>query len=201
MEAARAAIAEGVSGSLSSGLHHARYDSGCGFCTFNGLAIAAKTLIAEGAAKVLVLDFDAHCGGGTHSMIVSETRIRQIDISVSSFDSYQASGENVLDLVDQAGDYLGVVQRRLEELGRSGWVPDLCLYNAGMDPMQTCPIGRLKGIDASILRDRETMVFEWLVTRGIPVAFVLAGGYVGGDLEQDELVALHRLTIESAVCS
>lgn len=47
--AALAAMSEGVAGSLSSGLHHARYESGMGYCTFNGLVIAAKAALSEGA--------------------------------------------------------------------------------------------------------------------------------------------------------
>jgi acetoin utilization deacetylase AcuC-like enzyme len=71
--AARAALAgERVAGSLSSGLHHARRAYGAGFCTFNGLAIAARAAMAAGARSVLILDLDAHCGGGTHSLISDE---------------------------------------------------------------------------------------------------------------------------------
>src|SRR2546429_582741 len=47
--AALAALQEGVAGSLSSGLHHARRGSGAGFCTFNGLVIAARAALAAGA--------------------------------------------------------------------------------------------------------------------------------------------------------
>ena len=42
--AALAALEHGVAGSLSSGLHHARRDRGFGFCTFNGLVIAAVSI-------------------------------------------------------------------------------------------------------------------------------------------------------------
>ncbi len=63
-----AAAREGeISGSLSSGLHHARRGRGSGYCTFNGLAIAAKDAIRRGVPSVLILDCDAHCGGGTAS--------------------------------------------------------------------------------------------------------------------------------------
>src|SRR5262249_23108808 len=44
--AALAALEQGVAGSLSSGLHHARRGSGAGFCTFNGLVIAARAALA-----------------------------------------------------------------------------------------------------------------------------------------------------------
>src|ERR1022692_412335 len=57
-----------VSGSLSSGLHHARADRGNGYCTFNGLAVASRVAFELGAERVLILDLDAHCGGGTRSM-------------------------------------------------------------------------------------------------------------------------------------
>ncbi|SVB05901.1 uncharacterized protein METZ01_LOCUS158755, partial [marine metagenome] len=52
-------------GSLSSGLHHADNRHGSGFCTVNGLAIAAFYAAQQGARRVLIVDYDAHCGGGT----------------------------------------------------------------------------------------------------------------------------------------
>src|SRR4030095_4152195 len=73
--AALAALRSGVAGSLSSGLHHARHGHGAGFCTFNGLALAARAALAAGAASVLILDLDAHCGGGAGSLIAGESRI------------------------------------------------------------------------------------------------------------------------------
>jgi hypothetical protein len=42
---------------------------GAGFCTFNGLALAALAALDLGAKRVLVLDLDAHCGGGTHELL------------------------------------------------------------------------------------------------------------------------------------
>lgn len=193
--AARVALKERASGSLSSGLHHAQHGSGAAFCTFNGLAIAAKMILAEGARSVLILDLDAHCGGGTHWLIDGDDRIRQIDVSVNGVDGYAPSGANTLNIVRVAGDYLEVIESRLNELDIK---PDLCIYNAGMDADERCEVGGLPGIDAAILKKREAIVFDWAKSRGVPIAFVLAGGYSGTTLSQDELVALHRLTIESA---
>jgi acetoin utilization deacetylase AcuC-like enzyme len=195
LSAARVALNERASGSLSSGLHHAQHGSGAAFCTFNGLAIAAKMILAEGARSVLILDLDAHCGGGTHWLIDGDDRIRQIDVSVNGVDGYAPSGANTLNIVRVAGDYLEVIESRLNELDIK---PDLCIYNAGMDADERCEVGGLPGIDAAILKKREAIVFDWAKSRGVSIAFVLAGGYSGTTLSQDELVALHRLTIESA---
>ena len=49
----------GCAGSLSSGLHHAKFDHGEGYCTFNGLVIAAIRARDLGAQRVVTIDFDA----------------------------------------------------------------------------------------------------------------------------------------------
>lgn len=196
--AAHAALELGAAGSLSSGLHHARYGSGAGFCTFNGLAIAAKAALVAGAKSVLILDLDAHCGGGTASLIADEPRIRQLDVSVSSYDSYRNSEQTKLVMVDTSSEYLPTVRRVLEEADRQGAAFDLCLYNAGMDPSEDCSTGGQTGITHDILAERERLVFEWCSVRQLPIAFVLAGGYIGSRLDESGLVALHRLTLSAA---
>lgn len=70
--------------------------------------------------------------------------------------------------------------------------------NSGMDPDERCGIGGLRGIGAAVLREREEMVFAWFASRNIPIAFAIAGGYIGSALKQDDLVALHRLSISVA---
>ncbi|HUS15073.1 MAG TPA: hypothetical protein VM536_08665 [Chloroflexia bacterium] len=193
--AARAALTDGIAGSLSSGLHHARRSHGAGFCTFNGLVLAAHAALAAGARSVLILDLDAHCGGGTQSLISRHHAIRHSDVAVHAFDHYD--GGDRLTLVDDAAAYLPAVAARLEALDAEP-LPGLCLYNAGMDPHEGCPNGGLPGITSAILAEREAMVFAWCRERGVPVAFVLAGGYVGMRLDVASLVALHRLTLTAA---
>ena len=45
---------------------------------------------------------------------------------------------------------------------------------------------------------REAIVFEWAESQQSPIAFTLAGGYLADCLSRDELVDLHRLTIDKA---
>jgi acetoin utilization deacetylase AcuC-like enzyme len=193
--ARRARNTGGVAGCLASGLHHARRAHGAGFCTFNGLALAALDAAGSGA-RVLVLDLDAHCGGGTHSLVGMQPGVRQLDIAVDAFDRYAPAGANTLDLVTRAADYLPTLARRLAALAT---VPfDLVLYNAGMDPHQGCAVGGLPGVDADLLSKREALVFAWARRRRLPIAFVLAGGYLGPGLDRAGLVALHRFTLAAA---
>jgi acetoin utilization deacetylase AcuC-like enzyme len=189
-------------GSLSSGLHHAKRDHGEGFCTLNGLVLAARAALEAGATRVLVLDLDAHMGGGTYSLIRGLRGIEQIDIAVCPYtDAYRpASGSHcLLDVVAQANEYLPQIGSRLTAVhGR----PDLVLYNAGVDPHERSGIGALRGVKTQVLAEREAVVFDWARRIGTPVAFVLAGGYVSSGrygLTEDTLVELHRLTLAAAV--
>jgi len=187
------ALASGSSaGSLSSGLHHARASEGSGFCTVNGLAGAARHALGLVDGTVVVLDVDAHCGGGTHSLIGHEERIRHLDLSVSSFDSYAAAGDNRLVLLTRDAGRAGFDRRYLDELdGLLDQIPDdtgLVVYNAGMDPHPT--------VSSAALTRRENRVAEWCSVNSVPVAFVLAGGYTHV-MAEGQLVDLHMKTVRA----
>lgn len=194
--AALEALKNGVAGALASGLHHARRERGAGFCTFNGLALAALAAMDVGAKRILIVDLDAHCGGGTHALLGRHSAVHLLDVAVDGFDLYRPTEGNSLDLIAEAERYLPMIERRLSELRDERF--DLCLYNAGMDPYEQCAIGGLAGIDRRMLAERERLVFAWCRKKRIPVAFVLAGGYLGPDLDRAGLVALHRLTLAAA---
>jgi Histone deacetylase domain. len=131
-------------------------------------------------------------------LIKDDPRIWQVDISVDGFDRYVSSDRTTLTLVHSASEYLPAIDGELKTLVRTAPKFDLCIYNAGMDPYEGCDTGGLSGITSTILARREMMVFEWCLVQHVPVAFVLAGGYVGSGLRQEELVLLHRFTIEAA---
>jgi histone deacetylase 11 len=66
--AAREALTDGVAVNLSGGYHHAKPDSGEGFCVFNDIAYLVHGLRAEGRLaaddRVAYIDLDAHQGNG-----------------------------------------------------------------------------------------------------------------------------------------
>lgn len=186
--AVRSALSDGVSGSLSSGLHHARRQHGLGFCTFNGLAVAANEAVKAGCEDVLILDLDAHGGGGTASLIYGNVRIRHLDVVVDPFDTHA-------DSVDMSRrepvDYLAFLDQAIK-----GLKPDLCIFNAGMDVHED-DCGP-PGFSARVIAAREAIVFDWATSSGVPIAFVLAGGYVSPRRPPGTLVAHHRITLRAA---
>lgn len=172
VEATRTAIKEStVAGSLSSGMHHAKYSKGDGFCSVNGLVVAALEAIRLGF-KVTILDLDAHSGGGTDELlrVLHLHEVQHLDLTVSPFDGYQGTRfENDANLSLGEGDakYLAAV-RFLLDLVRTD-DRRVMIYNAGMDPYPM--------ISRDALYERERMVAEFVVGIGMPTVFGLAGGY------------------------
>lgn len=189
---------KGIAGTLSSGLHHAYRDHGKGFCSLNGLALGAIRAVRAGARRILIIDLDAHCGGGTKSIVADWPEIEQIDVSVVRYDDYVSTERCrlvVLENLTSGEEYLEVVKQVLDGVVDPGSI-DLVIYNAGMDPHRQA--GGVSAIDTDTLRRREDMVFGWARSHGLPVAWTIAGGYSSTSFPMDELVELHRLTIDAA---
>ena len=181
------ALARGLSGSLSSGLHHAKPGAGEGNCTVNGLVVAARhaTNLVDG--PIVILDVDAHCGGGTAQCLDGVTGVLHLDLSTSRFDEYEPTGDDCLVLVDRTDDdtYLEELDLMLARIPREA---SLVLVNAGMDPHP--------GIAVDTLAERERRIAAFMSKRGVPATFVLAGGYLHG-ITEAELVGLHLLTVSA----
>jgi acetoin utilization deacetylase AcuC-like enzyme len=145
-----------------SGFHHSRFGSAAGFCTFNGLMVAALALQAHGeATRIGILDFDQHYGDGTNDIIGR--------LGIDWIVHYSAGTE--FHNVSQAKDFL----TRVPELVASMRGCDVVLYQAGADPHRDDPLGGW--LDTEELAERDYRVFAAAEALGIPVAWNLAGGY------------------------
>lgn len=193
--AAAVALNDGVAGSLSSGLHHARYSRGEGFCTFNGIAVAVRQFQRLGATRVLVVDLDAHCGGGTFDILGADANVGCVDLSTEPYDNYRADDPSWSLVVERrAADYCTTLDLMVHDVLDAFGEPDAVVYNAGMDCHEDCGVGGLDGLDDATLAAREAYVAETFA--GAPLAWVLAGGYTGKTMTPQHLTALHRFTIE-----
>ena len=193
LEAVDQALIDGFSGSLSSGLHHAKRTHDEGFCYINGLALAAlRAIHVHGLTDIAILDLDAHCGGGTWQLLGDDARVRLADVSTNSYDSWKSFElRHHLKVVRDANNYLVEVEKALKHLNGV----QLLIYNAGMDPFEGCSTGGQPGITREVLQCREKLVADWCKENNVPVLFVLAGGYAGPRLDLEGVARLHLLTI------
>jgi acetoin utilization deacetylase AcuC-like enzyme len=193
-DATNEALRNGRSGSFSSGLHHARTDAGMGFCTFNGLALAALEALKK-VKSVGILDLDAHCGGGTADILKSDKRVRLADVSVCDYDSWTptAKSRHFIKIVAKPKTYLATVEEALKSLEGV----EFLIYNAGMDTHERA--GGLNGITLEIIQEREMRVVEWARAQNVPIVFALAGGYTWSGLTLKEVAELHLETVRAFI--
>jgi acetoin utilization deacetylase AcuC-like enzyme len=209
LAAARTALSDGVAAALASGFHHAHAERGEGFCTFNGLIIAADALHAEGKVRrVAILDLDLHYGNGTALLAVTRPHVRALSIYGNGYwDNTNYSDPAILRHEDGAnhrsaalpnGSGRAELFERLENflpwLVEEG-APDLLLYQAGADPYFEDPYSRLR-LDHADLKARDRFVFEFARKHGLPVAWVLAGGYTH---DVSKVVQVHVNTFTAAL--
>jgi acetoin utilization deacetylase AcuC-like enzyme len=191
IEAARAALEQGLAANLAGGTHHAFPGHGEGFCVLNDVAVAIRVLQRDGLLRrALVVDLDVHQGNGTAAIFEGDADV--FTYSMHGERNYPARKmRSTLDvgLADGIGDeeYLALLARHLAGI-LERFVPDLVFYLAGVDPVRGDRYGRLALSDDG-LRRRERHVLETCRARGLPVAITIAGGYAATPARTAELHA------------
>jgi len=186
LAAARAALVNRkVAVAPVSGFHHAGLDFAGGYCTFNGLAVAACVLRDEGLAdRVGILDFDQHYGNGTDD-IIAKRRLRWIE-------HYTAGGKWCRR--NQAAEFLDAIPAIVAGMSGCG----LILYQAGADPHVNDPLGGW--LTTEQLRERDRRVFAAAAEWKVPIAWNLAGGYQRTDDGGIKpVLEIHRNTLRECV--
>jgi acetoin utilization deacetylase AcuC-like enzyme len=165
-----------------SGFHHARHDHAAGYCTFNGLIVAARVLLAERrVTRVGILDCDMHYGDGTEQII------RHLGLSASI--KHVTVGRDFVRPA-QAEQFL----RELPEMVADFQGCDVILYQAGADPHVDDPLGGW--LTNTQLAQRDRTVFEHCKWQGIPVAWNLAGGY---QTPLRRVLDIHDATLQACI--
>lgn len=173
------AMDSGVALNIAGGTHHAYADRGEGFCVFNDFAIASNMLLHEGGAeRILIVDLDVHQGNGTARIFANDKRV--FTFSMHGEKNYPLRKEKSdldIGLPDKTGDelYLKTLQEHLPSLIKNH-KPDLIMYLAGVDILETDKLGRLS-LTVQGCKRRDHFVFRQCIDHQIPVAVSMGGGY------------------------
>ncbi len=197
LAAVELALAHGLAANTAGGTHHAFADFGSGFCILNDLAVAARwAQQTRRVQRVLVVDLDVHQGDGTAAIFGGDPSV--YTFSMHCGDNFPFRKQtSTLDVTLAAGmeddAYLDVLQAHLPGI-LEDFRPDLVLYDAGVDPHRDDRLGKLALTDAGLYR-RDRYAIDLCVSRGVPVACVIGGGY---DTDVDRLARRHCLVFEAA---
>jgi acetoin utilization deacetylase AcuC-like enzyme len=209
--ACRAAMGgQGMAANLAGGTHHAYAFKGGGFCVFNDVAVAARLMQAEAgrlaarqglsrrALQVAVVDLDVHQGNGTAHIFRHDASVFTLSLhGEKNFPFRKEASDLDVELPDGCRDdaYLEALTVALDELSQR-FEPDLVIYLAGADVFEGDRLGRLK-LSADGMEARDRQVFSWARAQGLPLAFVMAGGY-GHRIEETVAVQLNTYRVALA---
>ncbi len=187
---------------LGGGMHHARRDAGSGFCLVNDIMIAIARLRAEGrAGLVWVIDTDAHKGDGTAELAATDEDTLTLSIHMATGWPLDAATVEAARRDGRGGsraplipsdveipvargedaryvEYLAEGLGRLEALSRPRR-PDLAVVVDGADPYAHDGLASSADLALSLDQclERDRLVHRFLSDRGIPAAWLMAGGY------------------------
>jgi acetoin utilization deacetylase AcuC-like enzyme len=194
VDAAAAALEDGVAASLAGGTHHAGRDWGEGYCVFNDTAVAAREMQARGLVRrAVILDCDVHQGNGTAQIFSGDESVFTMSIhGARNFPLRKHPGSLDVALEDGTGDdaYLAALAPAVATAFDRGR-PDLVLYIAGADPYAGDRLGRLKLTKPGLLA-RDRLVLDAARRAGVPLAIVCGGGYCE---EIESIVDIHAATM------
>lgn len=174
--------------SPTSGFHHAGFWRVDGFCTFNGLAIAAAKLryLLPSNKKIGILDIDMHYGNGTDEIL---SLFKMDYVQHYTFGGAEESSEFWRGGVE-AERWLSKLPSIVESFNECAIV----LYQAGADPHMDDPFGG--ALSDQQLRLRDSIVFNTLKAMKIPCAWNLAGGY---QTPIQKVLNIHNATMEECL--
>lgn len=171
--------------------HHAAFDYFGGYCYLNNVAIAAQYLRDKGAGKVAILDVDYHHGNGTQSIFYDRDDVLFASIHGDPEQEYPY----FLGRADETGAGAGVGYNANFPLrwnsSSDEWFaaldkatalvadyePDYLLISLGVDTFIEDPISKFQLVHEDYLT-----MGKKIAALGLPMHFVLEGGYAVGDI-------------------
>ncbi|PZO41175.1 MAG: histone deacetylase [Pseudanabaena frigida] len=177
--------------------HHARANSGMGFCIFGNAAIAAMSACDRlNLDRVAILDWDVHHGNGTQDAVWDRPDIAYVSTHQAPF--YPMTGRkdetgsynNILNIPMRANsaiaEYLPVFENRIVPFLRN-FNPDLLVVSAGFDANADDPLASI------LLKPEDFGTFTKLCLEVTPkILFGLEGGYDFNSLSRSVISVIEQ---------
>lgn len=166
--------------------HHAAMDLYGGYCFLNNAAIAAQTLLDEGASRIALIDVDFHHGNGTQDIFYQRDDV----LFLSLHGDPQHAFPHFLGYADEVGEGQGAGFNVNYPLppgsGYDAWgaalndalhkiqqySPDAVIVSLGVDTFERDPISFFK-----LCSEDFTRYGQALGALSMPTLFVMEGGY------------------------
>lgn len=191
------ALKNGIANHLAGGTHHSHRNFGSGYCVFNDMAYASKSLInSKLVKKILIFDTDVHQGDGTAEILKNNKDIFTCSIHCKNNFPFRKSKSDLdIELEDnlEDKDYLDIVNKTLIDCMKE-CDPEIVIFDAGVDIHKDDKLGNLN-ISSEGLLKRDKLILSFFKKHSIPVATVIGGGYSDDNIE---LAKRHSIIFEAS---
>ncbi|CAH2055882.1 unnamed protein product, partial [Iphiclides podalirius] len=197
--AGKLALERGWAINVGGGFHHCSSDRGGGFCPYADITLLVRFLVEnQKIQNAMIVDLDAHQGNGYQRDFLGVPEVYIMDmynrnIYPKDRQAKQAIRRKVeLDNHVEDEEYLSKLQKHLTA-ALNDFKPDILVYNAGTDILDSDPLGHLKISENGIIR-RDEFVFEQCKVNNIPIVMLTSGGYLRktAKIIADSIINLER---------
>ena len=187
--------------------HHAEPDGSQGFCLYNNVAIATRTLLHHAARRIMILDWDVHHGNGTQRIFWNDSNVLYISLHRyengtfypgTTFGNYdQVGGPDALGTSVNVpwpctgmgdADYLHAFQQCILPIAYE-FAPDLVIVSAGFDAADGDVLGGCRVSPTGYAH----MTHQLMALAHGRLAVVLEGGYTLDAISRSALAVVRTL--------
>lgn len=197
--AGKLALERGWAINVGGGFHHCSGEKGGGFCPYADITLLIRFLVLHHLIQnAMIVDLDAHQGNGYERDFLGVPEVYIMDmynkyIYPNDKEAKQAIrrkvelSHNVEDL-----EYMRKLRQNLNEALKE-FNPDIVVYNAGTDILDSDPLGHMRISEYGIVK-RDEFVFEMCKMKNIPIVMLTSGGYLRktARIIADSIMNLHR---------
>lgn len=171
--------------SPSSGFHHAGHADGGGFCTFNGLAVAAQLYLSGNPThRVGIIDCDVHYGDGTADILKHRPELAKRVVHHTSGKFFHGDADRM--------EFFAWLEEAIQDVNDRNC--DVVIYQAGADMHIDDPLGGF--LDDNDMASRDRCVFQRV---NGALAWNLAGGYRTAGRSCKPVLDTHMRTFAEAL--
>lgn len=171
--------------------HHAGIDLYGGYCFLNNAAIAAQTLLDQGANRIAILDVDFHHGNGTQDIFYQRDDVLFLSLHGDPVEAFP----HFLGYADETGEGAGAGFNINYPMPRGThydvwstaladalkkitlYAPDALVVSLGVDTFEKDPISFFK-----LNSDDFTRYGKAIASVKLPTLFVMEGGYAVAEI-------------------
>ncbi|XP_026736279.1 histone deacetylase 11 [Trichoplusia ni] len=197
--AGKLALDRGWAINIGGGFHHCSGNKGGGFCPYADITLLIRFLVLNHMIQnAMIVDLDAHQGNGYQHDFLGVPEVYIMDMYNKNIYPKDKEAKQAIRRKVELGNKVEDLEYMLKlrqnlKAALQEFKPDILVYNAGTDVLDSDPLGLMRISEIGIIK-RDEFVFEICKANNIPIVMLTSGGYLRktARIIADSIMNLHR---------